>query len=71
MLFFYLLELLVLLVFVHQVVLPVVQGRPVFPFFREKKIHDELTEVKQQLHEQELVEEVEAVKSKLKQKESE
>lgn len=71
MLFFYLLELLVLLAFVHQVVIPVVQGRPVFPFFREKKIHAELTKVNQQLREQELVEEVEVVKSKLKQKESE
>lgn len=70
MLFFYLLELLAILAFVHQVVVPVVQGRPVFPFFREKKIHSELTEANQQLHEQELVEEVEVVKSKIKQKES-
>lgn len=71
MLFFTLLELLAILAFVHQVVVPVIQSRPVFPFFREKKIYSELTEVNQQLHEQELVEEVEVVKSKLKQKESE
>ena len=70
MLFFTLLELLAILAFVHQVVVPVIQRRPVFPFFREKKIHEELTEVNQQLHEQELMAEVKVVKSKLKKKES-
>lgn len=64
--FFYLLEILVIVLVVHQVALPMIKGLPVFPFFREKKFEDKLGELNQKVKEKQLGSKIEEVKRELK-----
>lgn len=63
---FLLVEIVAILLVLHQVAIPLFQGLPLFPFFREKKLEDELGEVKQQLKEKELGNKIKEVKTELK-----
>lgn len=63
---FYLIDAIVILILLHQVVVPVFRGLPIFPFFREKNLTDELSEVKQQVEEKKLQDEIKNVKRELK-----
>lgn len=54
------------IVFVHQVCWPLAMGRKMFPLFRrEHKLKAELSEVRQELHEEDLAEELERERNKL------
>lgn len=66
MIFFYLLDLAVILFLLHQVAVPLIQGLPVFPMFREKEFRDELIELNQQVKEKDLKSKINVVKSELK-----
>lgn len=63
---FYVIDFVLILILLHQVVVPAFRGLPIFPFFREKKLVDELTEVKQQVEEKKLSEQIKNVKRELK-----
>lgn len=61
-----LIELCIIVILCHQVVIPLLYSTPIFPFFREKPLNDELTEVKQQVKEKEIKKEINNVKRELK-----
>lgn len=63
---FKVLELAIIVILCHQVVIPLLFSEPIFPFFREKPLNDELTEVKQQLKEKQIKTEINNVKRELK-----
>ena len=63
---FYVIDFILILILLHQVVIPVFRGLPVFPFFREKNLTDELSEVKQQVEEKKLQDQIKNVKRELK-----
>ena len=63
---FRVLELAIIVLLCHQVVIPLLFGETIFPFFREKPLQDELTEVKQQLKEKKIKTEINNVKRELK-----
>lgn len=60
------LELIAIVLIVHQVAIPLFLGTPIFPFFREKSLESELREVKQQVKEKQIKDEVVNVKRELK-----
>jgi hypothetical protein len=64
--FVYLIELVIIALVIHQVAMPLLLGTPILPFLREKPLRDELSEVKQQVKEQEIKDEVFKIKRELK-----
>lgn len=63
---FYVIDFIVVLFLLHQVVVPVFRGLPIFPFFREKELTDELSELKQKVEEKKLDTQIKNVKRELK-----
>ena len=63
---FTLIELAIIVILCHQIVVPLLFSTPIFPFFREKPLQDELTEVKQQVKEKQIKTEINNVKRELK-----
>ena len=63
---FYVIDFVVILVLFHQVVIPAFRGLPLFPFFREKELMEELTEAKQKVEEKKLQNQIKNVKNDLK-----
>lgn len=59
--------LLLMIAVIHQIVWPLLSGRPTFPFFRPgQKIENEISEVQEQKRERALDQKLQKEKSKLK-----
>lgn len=63
---FNLIEIAIIVILCHQLVIPLLFNTRIFPFFREKPLQDELTEVKQQVKEKQIKTEINNVKRELK-----
>ena len=62
---FYVIDFAIILILISQLVLPLFLGKPMFPFFREKNKYAELGELKQQLSEQEIEDQIKELKQQL------
>lgn len=63
---FYFFDFVVIVFLIHQLVIPLIRGLPVFPLFRDKPLEDELVELNQQVKEKAVKEKISNVKQSLK-----
>lgn len=63
---FYIIDFIIILLLLHQLVIPLFLGMPIFAFFRDKEKLKELSEVKQKAYMKKIDKEIKSIKEKMK-----